>query len=70
MPGTLARQRAGICGNMKTRLNSLFVVFNCSCLPKCRVEYYDCIVKWCIGVACQCNLCVSVDIVFTFTLNT
>ena len=47
-------------GNMAALLNSLFVVFKISFLPKYRVIYYDYIVKWCSGILC--NWCVSLDI--------
>ena len=41
-------------------LNSLFFVFKISFLPNYCVKYYEYIVKWCSGVAC--NWCVSLDI--------
>ena len=47
-------------GSMATLLNSLFFVFKISLLPRYRVKYYDHIVKWCSGVAC--NWRVSMDI--------
>ena len=54
------------CGKMATLLNSLFFVFK-SFLPNYRVKYYDYIVKWCNGVAC--NWCVSLDIALILALN-
>ena len=45
----LARQSlGGACQSSKmvALLNSLSFVFNTSFLPKYRVKYYDCIVKW------------------------
>ena len=62
MQGTLVLQRSGLCdtcqsGKMATLLNSLFFVFDFSLLPDYRVKYYDYIVKWCIGIAC--NRCIS-----------
>ena len=47
-------------GNMSILLNSLFFVFKISFLPNYCVKYYDYIVKWYSGVAC--NWCVSLDI--------
>ncbi len=50
MPRTLAWRRAGLdhacqCGNMAILLTSLLLVFEISCLPKYRVNYYDYIIK-------------------------
>ena len=41
-------------------VNLLFFVFRVSFLPKYRVKYYDYIVKWCGGLAC--DWCASLDI--------
>ena len=46
-------------GKMAALLNSLFFVFKISFLPKYRVIYYDCIVKWCSGI--YCKWCVSLN---------
>ena len=40
-------------GKMATLLNSLFFMFKILFLPNYRVKYYDYIVKWCSGVACN-----------------
>ena len=42
--------------------------FEISFLPKCCVKYYDYVVKWCSGVAC--NWCISLDIPFILALKT
>ena len=65
VPGMLAREHPGLgdacqSDEMATLLNSLFFVFNIFFLPNYRVKYYDYIVKWCRGAAC--NWCVSLDI--------
>ena len=44
---------------MVTLLNSLFFVFKILLLPNYHVNYYDFIVKWCSGIAC--NWCVLLD---------
>ena len=72
MPATLILpQRSLGCscqtGNMAALLNSLFFVFKISFLPNYRAKYYDYIVKWCRGVAC--NWCVSLDIGLTLALS-
>ena len=70
MPGMLARQRLGFgdaCGDMAPLLNSFFFMFKISFLPNYRVKYYDYIVKWCSGVAC--NLCLSLDIALILALR-
>ena len=48
---TLAWRRAGLdrasqSGNMAILLTSLLFVFKISFLPKYRINYYDCIIKW------------------------
>ena len=53
MPGTFGRQQSSF-------RDSLFFMLKISFLPKYRVKYYDYIVKWCSGVAC--NWCVLLDI--------
>ena len=62
--GILARQQpclgdAGQGGEMASLFNLLFFVFNISFLPNYRDKYYDFIVKWCNGAACNC---ISLDI--------
>ena len=64
MPRTLVWGRAGLghacqIGNMAILLTLLLFVFEISFLPKYRVNYYDYIIKWCIGI--QCNWCASLD---------
>ena len=54
-------------GNMAPLLNPLFLVFKNSLLPNYRVKYYDYIVKWCSGIAC--NWCASLDIAYFSTLT-
>ena len=54
MPRTLAWRRADLdracqSGNMTILLTSLLFVFEFSFLPKYRVNYYDYIIKWCLG---------------------
>ena len=66
MPSKLAWQRPGLgdacqSGKMATLLNSLlFFVFKISLLTNYGVKYYDYIVKWCSGIAC--NWCASLDV--------
>ena len=38
---------------MTTQLNSLFSAVKILFLPKYCVKYYDYIVKWCSGIACN-----------------
>ena len=54
MPRTLAWRLAGLghacqSGSMAILLTSLRFVFKISFLPKYRVNYYDYIIKWCLG---------------------
>ena len=60
MPRTLAWRRARLdhacqSGNMAILLTSLLFVFEILFLPKYRVNYYDCIIKWCFGVCIPAN---------------
>ena len=51
-----------------TTVELLFFVFEISLeLPNYRVKYYDYIVKWCSGLAC--NWCVSLDISIILALR-
>ena len=53
---------------MATLLSSLFFMFKISLLSNYRVKYYDYIVKWCNGLAC--NWCVSLYwLNFSFTTH-
>ena len=65
MPSTLDWQRRSLddscqSGKMAALLNSLFFMFKITFLPKCRVDYYDYVVKWCSVISC--NWGVSLDI--------
>ena len=58
MPAMLARQRPRLgdaChgGKMATLLTSLFFMFKMLFLYNYCIKYYDYIVKWCSGVACN-----------------
>ena len=46
---------------------SIVFVFNISSLPIYRVKYYDYIVEWCSGVAC--NWCISLDFGLSLALT-
>ena len=60
-------QGSGLGGKMVTLLDSLFFVFTILFLPNYSVNYYDYIVKWCSGVAC--NWCVSLDIALILAIK-
>ena len=65
MPDTLAWQRQALVMHAKVARWRHFWIHYFSCLkfvlPNYCVKYYDYIVKWCSGLAC--NWCVSLDIV-------
>ena len=55
--------------NISTLLNSLFLVFNISFLPRpnYRVKYFDYIVKWCSGVACNWQVSLYIALIVALT---
>ena len=55
---------------MAILLNSLFVVFEISFLPNYCVKYYDYIIKWCSGVACNWCLLLDFGLILALRLNT
>ena len=54
-------------GKMAILVNSSSFLFNISLLHKYRLKYYDYIVKWCIGTACDWYA--SLDIAYMLALT-
>ena len=68
MPGSLAWQRpnhgdACQSGKTATQSNELFFGFNISLLNNYLVKYYDYIVKWCSGIACNWGVLLDIDLI-------